>query len=148
MLSLAAGCNRNKSDSGLEVSAPVLDLASSCEQVSDLSDYIADVRIVRLAAEPVIYSGSGKILTYDGKDSSVWNFISDGKKGIYWQSSSSDTQAPLSFCAADDGYFYFAYTEYGLEQTQDPLKKYLIDECGLVLGENENIAIVGVKFRL
>lgn len=366
MLSLAAGCNRNKSDSGLDVPAPVLDLASSCKQVSDLSDYIADVRIVRLAAEPVIYSGSGKILTYDGKfiilsdsfveynsdgsfsktigrvgrgpgefvavtdfcvddeaghlvcltpdnkvlrysladgnlvkelptvlrmntdaifpldngsfaifcsepaqetdalpgkvkifdsdgnmtgdllpteevcipmgfrsvsaqscdnsytlsfaavpstaydvsggtitplvdidfgsrnlpadyfgdggdiwvkigelfendyfkcpsvchtedlyyvspygkDSSVWNFISDGKKGIYWQSSSSDTQAPLSFSAADDGYFYFAYTEYDLEETQDPLKKYLIDECGLVLGRNDNIAIVGVKFKL
>ena len=83
-----------------------------------------------------------------GKDSSVWNFISDGRKGIYWQSSSSDTQAPLSFSAADDGYFYFAYTEYGLEETQDPLKKYLIDECGLVLGEDDNMAIVGVKFRL
>lgn len=365
MLSLAAGCGRNKSDAGLDAPAPMLDLAS-CGQVTDLTDYIADVKIVRLAPEPVIYSGAGKILTYDGKfivlsdsfveynadgslsktigrvgrgpgefvgvtdfciddaagqlvcltpdnkvlrysladgslvkelptvlrmntdaifplengafaifcsepvqegdalpgkvkifdadgnlveellptaevcipmgfrpvsaqscgnaytlsfaavpstayevsggkitplvdidfgsrnlpadyfgdggdvwgkigelfendyfkcpsvchtedlyyvspygkDSSVWNFISDGKKGIYWQSSSSDTQAPLSFCAADDGYFYFAYTEYGLEQTQDPLKKYLIDECGLVLGENENIAIVGVKFRL
>ena len=83
-----------------------------------------------------------------GKDSSVWNFISDGRKGIYWQSSSFDTSAPLSFSAADDGYFYFAYTEYGLEETQDPLKKYLIDECGLVLGEDDNMAIVGVKFRL
>ena len=317
MLSLAAGCGRNKSDAGLDASARALDL-SSCEQVTDLSDYIADVKIVRLAPEPVIYSGSGKILTYDGKfivlsdsfveynadgslvkelptvlrmntdaifplengafaifcsepvqegdtlpgkvkifdadgnlteellptaevcipmgfrpvsaqscgnsytlsfaavpstayevsggkitplvdmdfgsrnlpsdyfgdggdvwskigelfendyfkcpsvchtedlyyvspygkDSSVWNFISDGRKGIYWQSSSLDTSAPLSFSAADDGYFYFAYTEYGLEETQDPLKKYLIDECGLVLGEDDNMAIVGVKFRL
>ena len=365
MLSLAAGCGRNKSDAGLDASARALDL-SSCEQVTDLSDYIADVKIVRLAPEPVIYSGSGKILTYDGKfivlsdsfveynadgslsktigrvgrgpgefvavtdfciddaagqlvcltpdnkvlrysladgslvkelptvlrmntdaifplengafaifcsepvqegdalpgkvkifdadgnlteellptaevcipmgfrpvsaqscgnaytlsfaavpsrvyevadgslspladmdfgdrnlpsdyfgdggdvwgklgelfendyfkcpsvchtedlyyvspygkDSSVWNFISDGKKGIFWQSSSFDTSAPLSFSAADDGYFYFAYTEYGLEETQDPLKKYLIDECGLVLGEDDNMAIVGVKFRL
>ena len=66
MLSLAAGCGRNKSDAGLDASARALDL-SSCEQVTDLSDYIADVKIVRLAPEPVIYSGSGKILTYDGK---------------------------------------------------------------------------------
>lgn len=48
MLSLAAACDRNKSDAGLDAPAPVLDLAS-CEQVTDLSDYIADVKIVRLA---------------------------------------------------------------------------------------------------
>ena len=66
MLSLAAACGGNKSDAGLDASARALDLAS-CEQVTDLSDYIADVKIVRLAPEPVIYSGSGKILTYDGR---------------------------------------------------------------------------------
>lgn len=366
MLAVAAGCNRTKSNADLDASAPVLDLASSCEQVSDLSDYIADVKIVRLAPEPAIYSGAGKILTRDGKflilsdnfveynadgsfsktigrvgrgpgefvavtdfciddeagqliclapdnkvlrysledgslvselptvlrmntdaifpldngsfaifcsepeqegdavhgkvkifdaggnlteevlpstevcvpmgfrsvsaqgcdnsyslsfaavpstayevsegviaplvnvdfgsrnlpanyfgeggdvwskigdlfendyfkcplvcrtedlyyvspygkDSSVWNYISDGKKGICWQSSSSDPQAPLFFSAADDEYFYFAYMDYGLEETRDPLKKYLIDECGLVLGEDDNMAIVGVKFKL
>lgn len=83
-----------------------------------------------------------------GENSSVWNFITDGGKGIRWQSSSADPVPPVFFLAADKEYYYFLYLEYGHSETTDPLKRYVIDKTGLELKDNDNPAVIKVKFKI
>ncbi len=83
-----------------------------------------------------------------GENSSVWNFITDGEKGIRWQSSSADPVPPVFFLAADKDYYYFLYLEYGHSETTDPLKRYVIDKTGLELKDNDNPAVIKVKFKI
>ena len=86
-----------------------------------------------------------------GKDSSVWNFVlgSSSLRGIRWTSIGDGAQ-PMHAIAADKDYLYFCYAETGAEsqdEVSDPLQKAIISRLGLVLGENDNPAIIKVKFK-
>lgn len=52
------------------------------------------------------------------------------------------------FLAADKEYYYFLYLEYGHSETTDPLKRYVIDKTGLELKDNDNPAVIKVKFKI
>ena len=80
------------------------------------------------------------------ENSTVWNFISDGRKGIRWQSVPEQGQ-PIWPLAADGKYLYYVYGDYGKTDSDDPLKRQLI-EGGLVLQPEENPVIVKVEYGL
>ncbi|MBQ9399929.1 MAG: 6-bladed beta-propeller [Bacteroidales bacterium] len=79
--------------------------------------------------------------------SSVWNFITDGDKGIRWLSVPEQGQ-PIWPIAADGQYLYYVYSDYERTESSDPLKKYLIYNKGLVLHSADNPAILKVRFML
>lgn len=86
-----------------------------------------------------------------GKDSSVWNFVlgSSSLRGLRWPSIGDGAQ-PMHAIAADKDYLYFCYAETGAasaDEVSDPLQKAIISRLGLVLGENDNPAIIKVKFK-
>lgn len=82
-----------------------------------------------------------------GKDSSMWNFVTNGKKGLRWRSI-PDTAAPMQAVCSDGEYLYFVFTEAELSSTEDLLKKYLIEKCSVRLSPDDNPIIVKVKFAL
>lgn len=82
-----------------------------------------------------------------GKDSSVWNFITDGERGFRWRSI-PDTAAPMQALCADEEYLYFLFSEVALDDSEDPLKKYLIEKHSVRLTPEDNPVVVKVKFVL
>lgn len=97
---------------------------------------------------PIVLETEG--LTYInayGKDSSVWNFVTDGNKGFRWRSI-PDTAAPMQAVCSDTEYLYFVFTEAELSSTEDLLKKYLIEKCSVRLSADDNPIIVKVNFAL
>jgi len=70
-----------------------------------------------------------------GKDSSSWNYYINKEKtrGIRWESVGVMTP-PICPIAAEDGYVYFPYDDYGylsLKDEKDILKKLVIEKFGL-----------------
>lgn len=110
-----------------------------------VGEFFEDKRFKRPAA---LFTQKNYYVSAFGENSSVWNFITDGKKGIRWQSSSADPVPPVFFLAADKEYYYFLYLEYGHSETTDPLKRYVIDKTGLELKDNDNPAVIKVKFKI
>lgn len=82
-----------------------------------------------------------------GRDSAMWNFITDGKKGIRWESV-PETAAPIFFLTADKEAFYFVLQEAELKNSSDALKKALANHIDPGIPVEEYPLLVKVKFSL
>lgn len=84
-----------------------------------------------------------------GRSSSAWNFYipRNGASGIRWQSVGVLTP-PIGCIGSSDGYLYFPYYDYGLNDNEiDPLKKCVINRFGLP-EEKDKTYLIKVKFNV
>lgn len=71
------------------------------------------------------------------------------QKGIRWTTEGRE-QPIIAFGSSND-FIYFVYSDYSDPKTDvisNPMKKLVVNDYGVSLNENDNIALIKVKFKL